>query len=236
VLDEGASVYEMSLYRCKNCPDYYGHWSWNCFSDYACSSDPGIGSCKFYSNGLKAANFYFACEMVAIIFGLMVIEKLILAFFNKDYGTKMFLFSLAIGMLIAHTLGIKSWLIINGAKWSKLQRRCTFEEPCFYAENGPAISIINIFLCAFAGLSLIPTMWKHTSPSSTECMPFNSYIRKYKVESWLKIIGSLFVTAFVTVIVAISYLEWVRRDYKDSSWKGSLGYCHTCDKNIKNLD
>ncbi|CAG9333923.1 unnamed protein product [Blepharisma stoltei] len=234
-LDQGEISNEMSLYRCKNCVNYLKDWSWKCFSDYCYYDDSSSGNCIAYNNGSKASFFYFSFEIIAIISGLMVVEKIILVIFDKNYGGKIILCLLAAFMLIAHVMAIYIWSVLNDANWYKSNEECSIEKPCVYAENGPFLAFANIFICSFAFISLMILIWKQRENISNS-EPLARYIWFIRVELLLIIVGLLFFILFLIVIFTVYHEEWVERHTKDNLWRGGLSSCVACEPKIPDFD
>ncbi|CAG9329362.1 unnamed protein product [Blepharisma stoltei] len=228
----GDESYHMNFLRCTNCKLWTQDWSWRCFRNYMCESDPNLGNCAVYSDGWNATKYFLILEILAFIFGLVLLEKLILAYRNKYFGNTVIVHLAAASMALFHTGAVYVWFSLNHTSWI----RSHTNRPHVVAKNGPKLALINTFFAFSAFISVLYLLKKHGNETYAS-MSLDTKIGKKTAKYWLKLSGALFILGFLSHVIVLGIGRWALRYTfeNDTIWQGGLLNCYYCEEGIDNI-
>ncbi|CAG9324378.1 unnamed protein product [Blepharisma stoltei] len=230
-LSQNEISYQFSLFSCQNCEPMYSGWSWQCFSN-VCDSDDTIGDCQTYSKSMNSSYAYFVLEAFSFITGLILIEKLILLMDGKMQSKNTIFYLQSFIMAASHMIAISAWLNLNEADFISYKPLVDADDVSLQSETGPEIAKINCLMCILSFILLVTVLHRQPTLKSIESstdMQMN--FRKYKFDYWMWIVGFLFASGVVTIIIALSN-RWVLRNSDSSLWEGGLSNCYNCEKDF----
>lgn len=229
-IGEGHQQIMMSLYKCINCPEYAGDWSWQCFSSWLCEISSSLGECKLFDEGYKGSVVYITLEVLAIVSALILMEKVLGFTLNRDYGFSASLYALAVLMFLLHFLATVLWFGISEASFTSdcgLPSKIT-ERPTLCASTGPTIAVVSVITNWITALTFSLVFYRRDS-DKVKIVADQGRLCYLGTRLWMKIVMGLIIANLALLATAISRSSWVKRGSTNSPFTGSLLTCDGCD-------
>ncbi|CAG9322527.1 unnamed protein product [Blepharisma stoltei] len=237
-MKSGNELLTMSLVTCSNCPESLAQWDWQCFMKFACDAQSLVGDCKLLDNGYQASNAFFYLESITIFIALLLLEKITLAIFVRNYGKTSHIYGLSALMLFFHLVGVYLWFSLSEATWSadcSVNPDSTVTTPFMCAKGGPVLAICIGILIAI-GMIVNYRVFSHKDDSKTSIIL--SHQNRYlglTMPTWAVTILGLLFMCMIFGSASMGVGSWVKRTPKTYSWSGSLLTCSGCMQNVDNL-
>jgi hypothetical protein len=227
---EGQQKITMSLYKCVNCPEYAGDWSWECFSNWLCDISASLGECKLFDEGYKGSVVYITLEVLAIVSALILSEKILAFQLNRDYGYSASLYALAVLMFLLHLLATALWFGLSEASFTEDcgQTKKITDKPGLCASTGPKVAIAGVVMTGLAMLAFSIVFYRRDT-DKVKIVSDQGSLCRMGTKSWMKIVLCLLLVNLTLIAVTIANPLWVKRSPKTSPFTGSLLKCDGCD-------
>jgi hypothetical protein len=90
----------MGLTRCDDCPPGQSYWSWVCIESFYCRKKEASGFCQAATAGTTAGTLYTIFELISLVFGVLLAEKIVIYVTGFDYGNALVAYECA-GLMVA---------------------------------------------------------------------------------------------------------------------------------------
>ncbi|CAG9312284.1 unnamed protein product [Blepharisma stoltei] len=237
-IQDGSEVYHMGLWSCKDCGGPYKTWDWKCFSVFTCISPQNLKNCLEFTAGAKASNAYIGLELFAFISGLLLIEKLLLSYWNKHYISNS-VYLLSSLMSISHLIGYLYWRYLINEELIPDERASLSASLHLASRDGSIIAVTCIFLSFFSIIALVLSMKMQKKASLSTCLDtisLDAPVTRFSMKYWMHRVGVLLAAGICLIGIILYYGRWVLRFTGNSYWEGGLATCKDCDENIINLN
>lgn len=231
---EGEHKIVMSLYKCVNCPVYAGDWSWECFSTWLCDISASLGDCKLFDEGYKGSVVYITLDVLAVISGLILIEKVLAYMLNRDYGYGASLYALAALMFLLHLLATVLWFGLSEAKYTNdcgTNDKIT-EKSTLCASTGPTVAIAGTVVSGFAAVGFLVMFYSRDS-DKVKIIADSSKLCRMGTKLWMKLVLCMLLVNLTLIAVTIASPNWVKRTSSVGEFTGSLLKCDGCNNDYQ---
>ncbi|CAG9331643.1 unnamed protein product [Blepharisma stoltei] len=236
-IQAGEDIYEIGLFSCSNCQNQYKSWDWKCFSDFACISPQNLRNCLDFTAATKASRVYICLEFFALISGLLLIDKLVIAYYNKHH-VSISVYLLSSLMSISHLISYLSWLYLINQEVISSRSVVTESGPRVYSKEGSSKSMLACVLSFIAIIILHLVMKSYEGKDLIifdDTISLDTLIKRFTMRRWMFRCGLLFTSAFSLISFILYNGRWVLRFTRNSYWQGGLLACQDCNEDIKNL-
>ena len=203
------------LTSCNSCSQLSENWTWECIARKACElNDP---NCRIYKNGYSAGALYSSFEIFSVLFGIILLEKLFMMLFNKNYGVPITIYFTSFVFFMSHITAVVLWFVYSEA---------SFNSSSITATNGPKIAILN---CVWMGCAVVFLLFNFCRSKKDFKNDTNEEIKPLfglNPRLWILISFILVVISGGLIIAAISTDDWV----KSNNFHGNLIRCEDCDE------
>mmetsp|Transcript_15830 Transcript_15830/g.28971 ORF Transcript_15830/g.28971 Transcript_15830/m.28971 type:complete len:442 (-) Transcript_15830:720-2045(-) len=227
---EGDQQIMMSLYKCVNCPEYAGDWSWECFSNWLCDISASLGECKLFDEGFKGSVVYITLEVLAIVSALILVEKVLAYILNRDYGYSASLYALAALMFLLHLLATLLWFGLSEATFHAECGRPNkiTEKPVLCATTGPAVAVAGVVVSGLSAVTFVVIFYRREI-DKVKIVAETSRLCNMGTKLWMKVVLCLLLVNLTMIAVSVASPFWVKRTSNNSPFTGSLLKCDGCD-------
>jgi hypothetical protein len=228
---------DMSLYKCNNCPQFAGDWTWQCFARYFCELSSSMDACIFFDEGFKANVTFIVLELLALVAALLLLEKLLAFQLRRDYGSPVSLYAFAILMAVFHFLATVLWFGITGAN---ISTECLKElvvkdgQVLMCASIGPALALLGVGMTVVTVVTFLVTFSQRTH----DCIKIGvetGVVCRVSTQTLMSIVLGLQWLCTGLICYSIYIDTWVRRETEDNDIEGGLLECKNCDILFKDL-
>lgn len=221
----------MSLYKCNNCPQFAGDWSWQCFARWFCEINSAMDACIFFDEGRKANVTYIILEILALVAGILLLEKLLAFILNRDYGNPTSLYAFGTLMAVLHFLATLLWFGLTEA---------SFSSDCVESENvqdgqvvmcasiGPALALAGVFFSSGTVVTFIAVFYKRTH-DLLKLGVESGVVCNVSTKTWMIVVLGLQFIGASLICFSIYIDNWIKRDSDEISFRGGLLQCNDCD-------
>jgi hypothetical protein len=212
--------------RCDHCPKQSTLWSWSCFETEICDANEDYGDCEVAKDGNSGMRVFTFFEGVAILFNLLVIERIFIYLMRKTYGINYIVYSLSVLSVIMHIIAFAAWNSIVDPKYEgdceEFTRNSTDStEVC--ALSGPKLAASNIPISLLACALFCVSFFRRDADLDVHKRGIGDdalFCWSYRVWFIALLGGTLLVLALL--IGAWATPDWVERNGDDVEFTGSL--------------
>mmetsp|Transcript_24270 Transcript_24270/g.43189 ORF Transcript_24270/g.43189 Transcript_24270/m.43189 type:complete len:450 (+) Transcript_24270:32-1381(+) len=227
----------MSLYKCNNCPLFAGDWSWQCFARWFCEFNSAMDACIFFDEGHKANLTYIMLEILALVAGILLLEKLLAFILHRDYGSPTSLYAFGILMTVFHFLATILWFGLTEA---------SFNTDCVDSENvqdgivvmcasiGPALAIAGVVSSTVTVITFVAIFHRRTRDLLKLGVESGSLFR-LSTKTWMTVVLVSLIICSILTCSSIYAGNWVKRDSDEITFHGGLLECADCDQEYLGL-
>ena len=215
----------MTLAGCKDCDLLQPKWNFECLAKSLCYENSALGSCKVYTNLYHSAYAYLVLEVAALLMALILLEKIVILAFNKDYGSSFSVYLSGSLILVFHLLATTLWFGLSGASPSNCSYTSSlYETPSVCIEDGPKIALANIFLIAMT-LGYFFFIFYNRSELHIRKITSLKKILWIRGKFWAYISLLLLSISYIIILASLTTTSWVTQ----ATIQGSLTRCYNCD-------
>jgi hypothetical protein len=171
-------------------------------------------------------------ELLALLFTVMLQERLLYYICKRDYGSPYVMYVLALLIAVFHFLGMTAWFGESKANWENdcdEIPRDEDDEPKFCAGDGPIVIVFNFFfILIFLGLFVWAFCKRDTNFDAGKPGVETGSLCCLSTRTWLIILAFLMLFNLVVIIGAWSTDRWVERTADNFDFEGGLFHCKDC--------
>ena len=150
---------EFGLVNCSICKVFASNWSWECMARESCYNN-FEQDCGTYKNGYQGTYSYILFEVPSLIMGFFVLEKLIILFFNRNFGNRVIFYIFLFLHWILHLLATIIWFSYSNSEFSSAR---------IISKTGPIIAITNIIWQTLTDLIIFYSIHKEQIENEPSC-------------------------------------------------------------------
>ena len=171
--------------------------------------------CGTYKNGYQGTYSYILFEVPSLIMGFFVLEKLIILFFNRNFGNRVIFYIFLFLHWILHLLATIIWFSYSNSEFSSAR---------IISKTGPIIAITNIIWQTLTDLIIFYSIHKEQIENEPSCFIEDIKCCKINPRIWMGISLALMMIGFGLVLASVGSESWLN----GSEYSGNLVNCDHC--------
>ena len=209
-----ANNQEFGLINCSLCKSFAHNWSWECMARESCYNDL-VDDCSLYKNGYRGSIAYISFEISSLLIGLILLEKMILFLFKKDFGLPVIFLILLVLHWILHAFAIIFWFYLSNS---------IFFSSNIISKTGPMIAIISLLWQTITDGFIFYRFYKENLAYQPSDFMIQNKCCNISPRIWLSISLALLILTFSLILGSLTSDSWLQ----SSKYSGNLIKCDNC--------
>lgn len=221
-----------SVLGCRDCPSFIeGSWSWECFAQYYCDTLSVVQQCEGYEHAYLAFSSLMYFEVLALLFNVLLIEKLLLANMKRDFGPVGLFYVYSACVFFMQLAGVGLWLLSVQPSFEDCPVPNEGDSPVFCIKSGGILGSVSVLCSLFMSVYVAVVVWRRDIRNDALVILENGKCLCARTHHMMFIVLLGMGCGAGLIVYGILNNDWVEGNSKRAEFVGGLTHCKDCSEN-----